>query len=74
MQINPLHIKVETFSTGTAWFRNDNGVRVTHIPTGIAAESTTERSAHANRHKAFEALINLINLGSDYSKQLEMDF
>ena len=32
------------------------GVRLTHIPTGIKATCTTERSQHANRDKALRML------------------
>lgn len=34
----------------------DSGVRYTHIPTGVSAESRSERSQHANDENALELL------------------
>jgi peptide chain release factor 2 len=41
---------------GQAQNKTESGVRYTHIPTGIAAESRTERSQHANDAYALESL------------------
>ena len=39
-----------------------NGVRITHIPSGVYAESRCERSTHANKAKAMELLKALLNV------------
>lgn len=56
MEIKPEDIVVSTFRTGSAWFPRDNGVSITHIPTGIVVSSDTERSQHANKAKALDKL------------------
>lgn len=49
-------LRVERFHAGGPGGQNVNkvetGVRVTHIPTGIVASSTSERTQHANRRIA----------------------
>ncbi|HRN52739.1 MAG TPA: peptide chain release factor-like protein, partial [Gemmatimonadaceae bacterium] len=36
--------------------KTESGVRYTHIPTGVAAESRSERSQHKNRATAMKML------------------
>jgi protein subunit release factor A len=77
MNINPADIRVDTFRApnSSAWIRsNDVCVRVTHTPTGIYAESTEQRSQHANRAAAFDTLLNLLGSQTDYTKQMELGF
>lgn len=40
----------------------ETGVRLTHIPTGISVESTSERSQFLNRREAMRKLQNLLNM------------
>jgi len=57
----PQDLKVETFRSGGPGGQHqnttDSGVRITHLPTGISAISTDERSQHRNRQVAYERLV-----------------
>ncbi|MET3598149.1 peptide chain release factor H [Martelella mangrovi] len=54
-------LKVETFRSGGPGGQHqnttDSGVRITHLPTGVSALSTDERSQHRNRQAAYERLV-----------------
>ncbi len=60
IDIRPEDLKRDTFRSGGPGGQHQNktesGVRYTHIPTGIAAESRTERSQHKNDHMALMLL------------------
>jgi peptide chain release factor 2 len=60
IEINPADLKVDTFRASGAGGQHVNktesGVRFTHIPTGIVAASTQDRSQHRNRAIAMEML------------------
>ena len=60
IEINPADLKVDTFRASGAGGQHVNktesGVRFTHIPTGIIAASTQDRSQHRNRAIAMEML------------------
>ena len=60
IEIKPEDLKRDTFRSGGPGGQHQNktesGVRFTHIPTGIAAESRTERSQHKNDANALALL------------------
>ncbi len=60
IEIKPDDLKRDTFRSGGPGGQHQNktesGVRYTHIPTGIAAESRTERSQHKNDANAMALL------------------
>ena len=57
-------LKVDTFRAqgagGQHVNKTESGVRFTHLPTGIVAESTDSRSQHKNREIALQRLYNKI--------------
>src|ERR1043166_7804298 len=60
IEIKPDDLKRDVFRSGGPGGQHQNktesGVRYTHIPTGIAAESRTERSQHKNDANAMALL------------------
>ena len=60
IEINPADLKTDTFRASGAGGqhvnKSESGVRFTHIPTGIIAASTQDRSQHRNRAIAMEML------------------
>src|SRR6266446_650135 len=60
IDIRPDDLKKDTFRSGGPGGQHQNktesGVRYTHLPTGIAAESRTERSQHKNDQMALSLL------------------
>ncbi len=57
--IDPADIRIETFplkAAGGFALMRDIGVRITHIPTGIHAEASEDRSQHRNRYEAMVSL------------------
>jgi hypothetical protein len=57
-KLKPEDVIVETYSDQQGGFmlRLQNGVRLTHKPTGIVVECNTERSQHRNREHAWHEL------------------
>jgi peptide chain release factor 1 len=53
-------VRIDTFSSGGPGGQHQNktqsGVRLTHIPTGVVAESRTERSQHKNKANCWRML------------------
>ena len=71
-------LKVDTFRSSGAGGQHVNktesGVRFTHLPTGIAAESTDSRSQHKNREIALQRLyvkVREVHAQKTYSEQKE---
>lgn len=62
MELKPEDIVVSTYSSGSRWIPYDNGVKITHIPSGISASCHTERSQHANKAKAYDQLVNTLKV------------
>ncbi|MGL4552798.1 MAG: peptide chain release factor 2 [Gemmataceae bacterium] len=60
IEIKPEDLRRDTFRSGGPGGQHQNktesGVRYTHLPTGIAAESRTERSQHKNDANAMKQL------------------
>jgi peptide chain release factor 2 len=60
IEIRPEDLRRDTFRSGGPGGQHQNktesGVRFTHLPTGIAAESRTERSQHKNSDNAMKLL------------------
>jgi peptide chain release factor 2 len=60
IEISPDQLRRDTFRSGGPGGQHQNktesGVRYTHLPTGIAAESRTERSQHKNDANALKLL------------------
>lgn len=56
----PQELRIETFRSGGPGGQHqnttDSGVRITHLPTGVSAQSTDERSQHRNRRVALDRL------------------
>lgn len=64
IDINKADLRVDTFRSSGAGGQHVNktesGVRFTHLPTGIVAESTDSRSQHKNREIAMGRLVQKI--------------
>jgi peptide chain release factor 1 len=60
IEIKPDDVRIDTFCSGGPGGQHQNktqsGVRLTHIPTGVVAESRTERSQHKNKAQCWRML------------------
>jgi peptide chain release factor 1 len=64
IEINPSDLRIDTYRSSGAGGQHVNktesGVRFTHLPTGVIAESTESRSQHKNRDIAMGRLVQQI--------------
>lgn len=61
MALNPEDLKIDTYTAqGYGWNPPNSYVQVVHTPSKVGVVIGTERSQHANRHKAIQLLEALL--------------
>ena len=77
IEIKPDELKRDTFRSGGPGGQHQNktesGVRYTHLPTGIAAESRSERSQHKNDQTAMSMLKAKLYKIEEQKRRAEVD-
>ncbi len=57
MELDPKDLLIVNVPNGSSWFPSFTGIAITHLPSKITSTSLSERSAHRNRHVAYERLL-----------------
>ncbi len=77
IEIKPDELKRDTFRSGGPGGQHQNktesGVRYTHLPTGLACESRTERSQHKNDQQAMSLLKAKLYKIEEQKRRAEVD-
>jgi len=77
IEIRPDELKRDTFRSGGPGGQHQNktesGVRYTHLPTGVAAESRSERSQHKNDDMAMKQLKAKLYRIEEQKRQAEVE-
>jgi peptide chain release factor 2 len=77
INVKPEDLRRDTFRSGGPGGQHQNktesGVRYTHIPTGIAAESRTERSQHKNDSNAMALLLARLYKVEEQKRRAEVE-
>ncbi len=77
IEIKPDELRRDTFRSGGPGGQHQNktesGVRYTHLPSGIAAESRTERSQHKNDQQAMSLLKARLYKVEEQKRRAEVD-
>ncbi len=74
VELNSDDLRVDTYRSqgagGQHVNKTDSAVRITHLPTGIVAQSQSDRSQHSNRRQALRILQSRV---ADYYRQQQSD-
>ena len=70
--LNPQDFIIETYNVGSMWFPRFTGIRITHLPTKTMSMCDTEKSAWANRNRAWNQIKIELEQYTDSTKQREL--
>lgn len=77
VKVEPSELRIDTFRSGGpgGQYQNttESGVRITHLPTGLVAESREERSQLQNRNKAMSRLLAQLALRQEEEQKAEIE-
>ena len=65
--LNPDDLVIQTYSSkpkGGWSLRPDDGIKITHVPSGLVAFSDSERSQHRNKNIAMQELREKLEISS----------
>ncbi len=78
VKVDPKDLKIETFRSsgpgGQHMQKTESAVRITHLPTGITAQSQSDRSQHANRETAMKILLSRLyeQMMAEHKEKIEV--